>query len=111
WMSKIKPIVAHTPEQLASALGLSATDAREWQVQHALLKAPQRNRSPAEAHACSDRPSLRDLANEGDRHFERRSRSRLHGPADPHSRIARLSGEGVCRKVSGLAQQTTASPC
>jgi predicted XRE-type DNA-binding protein len=37
-MSKIKPIVAKTPEDLATALGLSAAEAKEWQVQHALLK-------------------------------------------------------------------------
>jgi predicted XRE-type DNA-binding protein len=35
---KLKPIVAHTPEDLAAALGLSAAEAKEWQVQHALLK-------------------------------------------------------------------------
>jgi predicted XRE-type DNA-binding protein len=36
-MHKLKPIVAATPEGLAGALGLSSTEAREWQVQHALL--------------------------------------------------------------------------
>jgi predicted XRE-type DNA-binding protein len=36
-MYKLKPIVAATPEGLAGALGLSSTEAREWQVQHALL--------------------------------------------------------------------------
>ena len=36
-MPKWKPIVAATPEALAGALGLSETEAREWQVQHALL--------------------------------------------------------------------------
>ena len=36
-MPKLKPIVAATPETLAGALGLSSTDAKEWQVQHALL--------------------------------------------------------------------------
>jgi predicted XRE-type DNA-binding protein len=30
--------VATTPEDLAAALGLSTADAKEWQVQHALLK-------------------------------------------------------------------------
>jgi predicted XRE-type DNA-binding protein len=37
-MPKLKPIVARTPEELASALGLSGAAAREWQVQHVLLK-------------------------------------------------------------------------
>jgi hypothetical protein len=37
-MRKPKPIVAKTPGQLAEALGLSATEAREWEVQHALLR-------------------------------------------------------------------------
>ena len=36
-MRKLKPIVAATPEALAGVLGLSSTEAREWQVQHALL--------------------------------------------------------------------------
>jgi len=36
-MPKLKPIVAATPEALAGALALSSTEAREWQVQHALL--------------------------------------------------------------------------
>jgi len=35
---RLKPIVATTPEDLAAALGLSTADAKEWQVQHALLK-------------------------------------------------------------------------
>jgi hypothetical protein len=37
-MRRLKPIVATTPEDLAGALGLSAVAAKEWQVQHALLK-------------------------------------------------------------------------
>jgi len=37
-MRRIKPIVARTPEDLARAMGLSAATAKEWQVQHALLK-------------------------------------------------------------------------
>src|SRR5436190_13227273 len=37
-MSKIRPIVARTPEELADALGLSKVEAKEWQVQHILLK-------------------------------------------------------------------------
>jgi predicted XRE-type DNA-binding protein len=36
-MTKIRPTVARTPEDLATALGLSAVEAKEWQVQHALL--------------------------------------------------------------------------
>jgi predicted XRE-type DNA-binding protein len=36
-MHKLKPIVAATPEALASALGLSSAEAKEWRVQHALL--------------------------------------------------------------------------
>src|SRR5437762_2743033 len=37
-MGKLKPIVAGTAEELADALGLSGADAKEWQVQHVLLK-------------------------------------------------------------------------
>jgi predicted XRE-type DNA-binding protein len=37
-MHKLKPIVARTPEELAAALGLPSVEAKEWQVQHALLK-------------------------------------------------------------------------
>ena len=37
-MHRLKPIVATTPEDLAGTLGLSAAAAKEWQVQHALLK-------------------------------------------------------------------------
>jgi predicted XRE-type DNA-binding protein len=37
-MPKLKPIIAATPEALAGALGVSATEAKEWQVQHALLR-------------------------------------------------------------------------
>jgi predicted XRE-type DNA-binding protein len=37
-MHKLKPIVAKTPEDLAGAMGLSTAAAKEWQVQHALLK-------------------------------------------------------------------------
>lgn len=37
-MNKAKPVVAKTPEDLAQALGLSGSEAQEWQVQHALLR-------------------------------------------------------------------------
>lgn len=37
-MPKTRPIVARSPEEIAEAIGLSAADAREWQVQYALLK-------------------------------------------------------------------------
>src|SRR6266568_5108215 len=37
-MPRLKPIVARTPEDLAQAMGLSAAEAKEWQVQHALLR-------------------------------------------------------------------------
>jgi predicted XRE-type DNA-binding protein len=37
-MSKIKPIVATTPEDLAGALRLPTAAAREWRVQHLLVK-------------------------------------------------------------------------
>jgi predicted XRE-type DNA-binding protein len=37
-MHRIKPTVARTPEDLAGALGLSAAEAKEWQVQYCLLK-------------------------------------------------------------------------
>ena len=34
----VKPTVAKIPEALAEALGLSAAQAKEWQVQYALLQ-------------------------------------------------------------------------
>jgi predicted XRE-type DNA-binding protein len=37
-MRKFKPIVARTPEDLAKAMGRSTAAAKEWQVQHALLR-------------------------------------------------------------------------
>lgn len=37
-MSDLKPTVAASPEELAGALGLSRTEAKEWQVQYVLLK-------------------------------------------------------------------------
>jgi predicted XRE-type DNA-binding protein len=37
-MHKIKPVVVRTPEELAEALGLPEVAAKEWQVQHMLLK-------------------------------------------------------------------------
>ncbi len=37
-MPGLKLTIATTPEELAGALGLSGVAAREWQVQHALLK-------------------------------------------------------------------------
>jgi predicted XRE-type DNA-binding protein len=37
-MRKLRPIIANTPEELAGTLGLSIADAKEWQVQHMLLK-------------------------------------------------------------------------
>jgi len=37
-MNRIKPIVARTPEELASALGLSGAAAKEWQVQYVLVE-------------------------------------------------------------------------
>ena len=37
-MHRLKPTVATTPEDLAGALGLSAAEAKEWQVQYVLLK-------------------------------------------------------------------------
>ena len=37
-MPQIKPIVANTPEELASHLGLSPVAAKEWQVRRVLLK-------------------------------------------------------------------------
>ena len=36
-MPKIRPVVAGTPEQLAAALGLSESAAKEWRFQHTLL--------------------------------------------------------------------------
>jgi predicted XRE-type DNA-binding protein len=37
-MRKVRPVVAKTPEALAEVLGLSAAEAKEWQVQRALLQ-------------------------------------------------------------------------
>ena len=46
-MPRLKPIVASTPEELAAALGLSAAEAKEWQVQHVLLKRLSEVHKPA----------------------------------------------------------------
>ena len=37
-MPKIQPIAATSPEDLAATLGLSAAAAKEWRVQHVLLR-------------------------------------------------------------------------
>src|SRR5208283_1809273 len=37
-MHKIKPVVARTPEELAATLRLPEVAAREWQIQHVLVK-------------------------------------------------------------------------
>jgi len=37
-MSKLKPIVASDPDELAAALGLSGVEATGWRFQHLLLK-------------------------------------------------------------------------
>lgn len=37
-MTRTKSVIAKTPEALACTLGLSGSEAHEWQVQHALLK-------------------------------------------------------------------------
>ena len=37
-MNKVEPVIAASAEELACALGLPAASAKEWQVQHALLK-------------------------------------------------------------------------
>jgi predicted XRE-type DNA-binding protein len=37
-MSKVKPIIAKTPEELATTLGLSPSAAKEWQVRGDLMK-------------------------------------------------------------------------
>ncbi len=37
-MRKLTPTVAKTPERLAEAIGLSAAEAKEWAVQHELLR-------------------------------------------------------------------------
>jgi predicted XRE-type DNA-binding protein len=37
-MHKLIPVVARTPEEFAGALGLPEVAAKEWQVQHVLLK-------------------------------------------------------------------------
>ena len=37
-MPRIKPIIATTPEDLARTIGLSTVEAKEWPVQHRLLR-------------------------------------------------------------------------
>lgn len=69
-MSKNKPIVANTPEELASSLGLSSVAAKEWNVQRVLLK-PQGDCRPREDHACGLRKTSGDFANQGDCDSER----------------------------------------
>jgi len=40
-MHRLKPMVCNTPEELAAAMGLSAAEAKEWQLQDALLRRPK----------------------------------------------------------------------
>ena len=53
-MHRVKPIVATTPEELAEALGLSAVAAKEWQVQHLLLKRLKEIVRRQKINACGD---------------------------------------------------------
>jgi predicted N-acetyltransferase YhbS len=36
-MSRVKPVIARTPEELSKTLGLTPAEAKEWQVRYALL--------------------------------------------------------------------------
>ncbi len=94
-MRRLKPIVATTPEDLAAALGLSAAAAKEWQVQHELLKrlkeiVRRRKITHAEVarRAGTARTRVTAILNDDLEHvFERSS--------DPHSRLAWLPSENV----------------
>jgi hypothetical protein len=66
-MPKLKPIVARTPEELASDLGLSRTAGKEWQVQHLLAETIEGNRGAKKDHARGDREASRYVANQSDR--------------------------------------------
>jgi len=72
-----KPIVSKTLEELAAALGLSTVQAKEWQLQHALLKRLKEIVRGPKDHACRGRKKSRYFANQSDRNFERRSRTRI----------------------------------
>jgi predicted XRE-type DNA-binding protein len=37
-MNRTKKIIAQSPEKIAQAIGLTAADSKEWQVQYVLLK-------------------------------------------------------------------------
>ena len=50
-MPKVKAIVARTPEELAGHLGLSRAAAKEWQVQHLLLKTIEGDCTSGRDHA------------------------------------------------------------
>lgn len=43
-MNRLKATIARTPVELAGAIGLPAAAAKEWQVQHVLLKSLKKSR-------------------------------------------------------------------
>jgi hypothetical protein len=77
-MRKLKPIVADSPEELAGALGLSGADAKEWQVQHMLLK---RLKEIAQSQSITHATSL----------------EAREAPAEPVARLGSRSGCPVFR--------------
>src|ERR1035438_2350615 len=106
-MPRLKPIVASTPEELAAALGLSALEAKEWQVRCVVIKglkegvgrrkhnhsvevqlcvtqAPERGGAHAKTHPRGDRKTGGHFAIQSDRHLKRRPRTRIYRSADSH---------------------------
>ena len=116
-MPRIKPIVARTPEALAEALGLSAADAKEWQVQYELLKRlkgiVQREKiTHAEIAKRAGTSRTRVTGNP-----ERQSRKCLERSADSGPRRVGIPGEGIgvaswdrCLIDASLLERTAAIP-
>jgi predicted XRE-type DNA-binding protein len=94
-MRKLKSTVAKTPEALAAALGLSAAEAREWQVQHALLK---RLRQIIE----QQRITHADLA-------KRAGTSRTRVTAILNGNLEHVSSDFLIRILSSLGYRVTVS--
>lgn len=73
-MRKVRPVVAKTPEALAGVLGLSAAEAKEWQVQYALLQRLKEIVRKEKITPCEPRKASGHFANKIDGDSERQGR-------------------------------------
>src|SRR5437868_15297766 len=98
-MNKLKPVIARTPEELAGALGLPAITAKEWQVQHILLKrlkevARRQKITHAEIakRAGTSRTRVTAILNDD-------LQARIERSSDPHSCLPGLSRKSLSSQV------------